>query len=214
MGSFLVGAVPFALIVGKVARGVDVREHGSGNLGATNVLRVLGWKTALITLLLDAAKGAVAIGVTMLVAPSEWTLSSREWLQVGAAIGAMIGHSYSPFAGFRGGKSVATGAGVVAVLTPWAWPVLFATFAIIVAATRLVSLGSVTIALLYPVLSAVLYGDSAAKVAFSAGGAALVVWRHTGNIRRLLRGEEARIEWSRREDGQAVEPPTPGGEDQ
>jgi glycerol-3-phosphate acyltransferase PlsY len=197
VAGYLLGGIPSALIVGKLLHGTDVREHGSGNLGATNVYRVLGPTAGLATFAIDMAKGSAAVGIAMLLAPAAWGTDARDWLLLGAGIASILGHAYTPFAGFRGGKGVATATGVVAVLTPLTLPILVATFVVTVAATRLVSLGSIVVAVEYPLLTLALYPDRPVLAAFAAGGALLLLWRHRSNMRRLLRREEPRVEWSR-----------------
>jgi len=195
--AYLIGAIPFALIVGKAARGIDLREHGSGNLGATNAVRVLGWKLGLLALALDVAKGAAAVGIAAAIhtaAPGDRTY---DLMLIGALIAAMTGHSYSPYIRFTGGKGVAVAAGGVLIITPLAWLILLGTFIVVVLIGRMVSLGSVVIAIEFPLLVLWLYNDRTALVALSFLAAALVVWRHRSNIRRIVRGEEARISFRR-----------------
>ncbi len=201
VAAYFIGAIPFALVIGKRFYGVDVREHGSGNLGATNVLRVLGAKAALATFGLDIAKGAAAVGVAVLVHPPGISETAHDWVLIGAMIAAVLGHSYSPYVRFTGGKGVATAAGALLVITPLAWPILFGTFVLVIYITRIVSLGSIVIALEFPVLMLLLYGDRIAFVALSFLAAALVIWRHRANIGRIWRGEEARISVGKRTAG-------------
>ncbi len=191
--AYLIGAIPFALIIGKVFYKVDVRQHGSGNLGATNVLRVLGVKAALGVFVLDVAKGAAAVGVGVLFHPAHVTPAAHDWVLVGTVLAAVLGHSYSPYVRFTGGKGVATAAGGLLLITPHAWVVLFATFIAVIALTRMVSLGSIVIALEFPMLMLLLYRDRPAFVTLSIVAAALVIWRHRSNIVRIARRQEARI---------------------
>lgn len=192
VAGFAFGSIPFAVIVSRVFFRTDVRLHGSGNPGATNVFRTFGPPAGIAVLLLDAAKGAAA------VATARWLLAGvaerpYDWGMVAASLAAIAGHSFSPFIGFRGGKGVATAAGAVAVLMPVGFAVLLATFASVLVIGRMVSLGSVTLALEFPVLVLLLYGDRTALVAFGFAAGALVFWRHRSNVRRILRGEEPRI---------------------
>jgi len=196
--AYLLGAIPWALIVGNGFYHVDVRALGSGNLGATNVMRVLGWKAALATLVLDVGKGALAVFLAgMIVTSAAFGADAREWTMIGATLAAMGGHSYSPYIGFKGGKGVATGAGALLVLVPLAWPILFLTWLAVLAAGRIVSLGSVIIAVEYPILMLLLYRDDWPLLALSVAAAGLVIWRHRSNIRRIIRGEEPRISLTR-----------------
>lgn len=191
--SYLIGAVPFALLVGKAFYKTDLRQHGSGNLGATNVLRVLGWKAGLAVFLLDAGKGALAVWV----ASALYTGTPGEVMQdVAAIIGAMmavLGHSYSPFIGFRGGKGVATASGALLFITPLAWLIMLVVFTGVVAASKMVSLGSIIVATIYPALCLLIYPDRPAIFVLSVLAATLVIWRHRLNIARIIKGQESKI---------------------
>jgi len=191
--AYLVGGIPFGLMVGKVFFGVDVRKHGSGNVGATNVFRTLGAKPGAAVLLLDAFKGAAAVLVASLLHPEHLGPTASDWVLIGAMFTALLGHSYSPYLGLRGGKGVATAAGALLVLTPYAWPILVVTFAVVVLLSRIVSLGSVVIAVEFPLLMLLLYPERPAFITLSILASALVIWRHKDNIVRILRGEEAKI---------------------
>jgi len=195
--AYLIGGIPWALIIGKRLYGIDVRTEGSGNLGATNVYRVLGTKAGVATAVLDVAKGAVAVGLAWLIVPPSLSATAHQWALVGATMAAILGHSYSPYIGFSGGKGVAVAAGALLVLTPKVWPIMFVTFALVSLLTRYVSLGSIVTAIEYPLLTWYYYGSQTLFVAFSVAAAALVIWRHRSNIRRLLRGQESKIAWKR-----------------
>ncbi len=196
---YLAGGIAWALIIGKRFYGIDVREHGSGNLGATNVFRTLGAKAAIATLLLDAAKGAAAVGFAWWLVPvSGYGESAHTWAMVLATMSAILGHSYSPYIGFKGGKGVATAAGALLVFTPYPWPFLLGTFVIVVALSRMVSLGSVIIAFEYPFLCAFFYPGNRIILGFAVFAAGLVIWRHRANIARIWRREEPKISFSGR----------------
>lgn len=192
LAGFALGSIPFAVIVGRIFFHTDIRRHGSGNPGATNVFRTFGPAAGIAVLALDAAKGASAVAVAraLLSGAGERPF---DWAMVVAALAAIAGHSFSPFIGFRGGKGVATAAGAVAVLMPAGFAVLLATFLAVLAIGRMVSLASVTLALEFPVLVLLLYGDRTALVLFGFAAGSLVFWRHHSNIRRILSGEEPRI---------------------
>jgi len=190
--AYLLGGIPFALIIGLRFYNIDVRKHGSGNLGATNVFRALGAKAASATLLLDLLKGSAAVGFAYVVFAGQTDLL-REWAMIAATIAAVAGHSYSPYISFSGGKGVATAAGALLVLTPAPWPILLGTFIIVVLLSRIVSLGSVIIAVEYPLLCLLFYPGDWPIIGFSFGIAALVIWRHRTNIVRIVRGEESKI---------------------
>ena len=187
VASYLLGAVPTSYVVGRVFRGIDLRQHGSGNLGATNLYRVLGWKYALPVALVDIAKGAVPVA---LLAP---LVSASQYFALAAGLAAVAGHAVSPFVGFKGGKGVATAAGVMLALTPLTIAVLVVIWAIIVFSTGYVSLASIVAATLLPVLAWLLHPESRGLVPFDALIAAAIVWLHRGNIRRLLAGTEHRF---------------------
>lgn len=186
--SYLLGATPTSYWVGKAFHGIDLREHGSGNLGATNAFRVLGWRSALPVMLVDVAKGFVPAGLFPLLVPV-----SFGWiLAFGAA--AIVGHMFSLWVGFRGGKGVATSAGVFLGLAPWAVLGAFLVWVAVVASTRYVSAGSIAAALLLPVFVALTpHEGGRALLAFTAALALFVTWAHRANLRRLVRGTETRI---------------------
>lgn len=198
LAGYFLGAIPWALLVGRWFFGLDPREHGSGNLGATNVFRVMGARAGAATLLLDAAKGSAAVGLSMLIVPPSLGPSLFAWTRVLAMVAAVLGHSYSPYVKFGGGKGVATSAGGLLVLSPLAFLIELVLFVLVLVFSRMVSLGSVVAAFVYPLLVLWLYpGDTPLLVAI-LGLASLVVWRHRGNIRRIVRGEESKISMSRR----------------
>jgi glycerol-3-phosphate acyltransferase PlsY len=191
--AFLLGSIPFAVIVSKYFYGCDIREHGSGNAGATNVFRVLGWKAGLIVGVLDVLKGTAAAAFAVILIRGQVDPAIGDWVVIGAAFAAMAGHSYSPWIKLRGGKGIATASGALLIVTPWAWPILAVSFVIVVYATRIVSLGSIVVAIEFPILCLLLYGDNMAIVVTSLVASALALWRHRSNIVRIWRHEEARI---------------------
>lgn len=185
--AYLVGATPTSYVVGRTFHGVDLRQHGSGNLGATNTFRVLGWRAAAPVIIVDVLKGWVPAALFPLwdgVDPLGWALAYG-----GAAI---VGHVFSVYVGFRGGKGVATSAGVFMALAPWAVLIAGIVWGVIVVLTRLVSLGSLVAAILLPVA---VYATNEPRTEFwlSLGLAFFVLYAHRSNIRRLLRGEENRL---------------------
>lgn len=199
---YLVGGIPWSLIVGKKFYNVDPRDHGSGNLGATNVLRTLGVRAAAVVLALDIGKGALAVAVAMLFCPPSVTGAARDWLLIGVAMTSVLGHTYSPYIRFKGGKGVATAAGAIAVVMPHVWLPLLFTFVAVVAVSRMVSLGSVLVAIEFPLLVMWVYQGRTAFLIFAVVAASFVIYRHRQNIVRISRGEESRLSWSRR--GEAV----------
>lgn len=193
--AYLIGGIPFALIIGKRFYSVDLRECGSGNLGATNVLRTLGVKAAVIVALADISKGAIAVLLAALLVPLDVTAGpiAREVAQVGAMFAAVAGHSYSPYIKMRGGKGIATSAGALLVLTPVAWVIEVSVFVAVVALTRIVSAGSLTVAVTYPLVVMWLYPDDTLRHVVTWGLGLFVIWRHRDNIKRLWRGEERKL---------------------
>ena len=183
--AYLIGSLPFSFLVARAFGVRDVRRVGSGNVGATNVLRSAGKAAGLLALLLDAGKGAAASLAAARLAPADATLPAL------AALVAVVGHMYPVWLRFEGGKGVATGLGAFAPLAPWAALGAVAVFAATAAATRYVSLGSVAGALTLAVLAPVLGGRGAVAAA-AALTAGLVVFRHRSNLRRILGGSERR----------------------
>jgi acyl-phosphate glycerol 3-phosphate acyltransferase len=193
-GAYLVGAVPFGYLVAR-SKGVDILSHGSGNIGATNVGRILGRRYGIFVFLLDFAKGALPVALAGLLAREDLP---REWLQVTAGVAAFLGHLFPIYLGFRGGKGVATGAGVVAVLVPWPTAIAVLVWLAVVALTRYVSLASLVAAAVLCCLRVALTpepwsGPSAVVTVFCLVAAALVAVRHRANIGRLLGGTENRL---------------------
>jgi glycerol-3-phosphate acyltransferase PlsY len=183
--AYLIGAVPVGVIVARALGGTDPRRLGSGNIGATNVMRALGRGPAGATLAGDVVKGALAVGVAAALAPAPWAAA-------GGAVAAIAGNCWSVFLRFRGGKGVATGLGAFLVLAPWAVLPAAAVFGVAIAATRLVSLGSILAAAALPIAAALL-GYPRPSVAAAAAAAAIVVVRHRQNLGRLVRGAEPRL---------------------
>ena len=185
--SYLVGAFPTSYVAAKLFKGIDLREHGSKNLGATNVYRVLGWKFAVPVAAVDVLKGTLPV---LLFAPrvSDSTLVA---MLVGAM--AVIGHVFSVFVGGKGGKGVATTAGVMLGVAPAAIGVCMVVWLVLVWATGYVSLGSIVGAVVLPIAMLVLQPDRRELVLPSVVLALLVIWLHRANIRRLLNGTENRF---------------------
>ncbi|HEV7990668.1 MAG TPA: glycerol-3-phosphate 1-O-acyltransferase PlsY [Gemmatimonadaceae bacterium] len=188
--SYLSGSLPFAAIAGK-ARGVDLRKHGSGNLGATNVFRVLGWKVGLLVFLADALKGALPV---LLLPPRVHSPRDPVVWAIACGIAAIAGHVRPIFLKLRrGGKGVATAAGVFFALAPIPMAITFAVFVGVVFASGYVSLGSLISAVLLPGLLLATQGARSPLFLVSVVVALFVFWTHRANIGRLRRGEEHRF---------------------
>lgn len=187
VASYLMGAIPTSYIVGKLFRGIDLREVGSRNLGATNLYRTLGWKYAVPVGLFDVAKGAIPVSLF----GSQVTTVTL--FPVYCGIAAVLGHVFSVFVGFKGGKGVATAAGMVLGLAPFALLAVAVAWAVVVWLTGYVSLGSVLAASLFPVVAELLHPDRPEPLWFDIVLAAFLVFKHRSNIQRLLNGTENRF---------------------
>jgi acyl phosphate:glycerol-3-phosphate acyltransferase len=184
VAAYLVGSIPFAQLLSK-RRGIDLRRVGSGNVGATNVLRTLGVRPAVVAMMLDAVKGTVAVLVAQ-------RLTNGVAAPVMAGLASMIGHVYPVWLRFRGGKGVATAAGAFAVLTPVAVAAAIAVFLLTVALTRFISVGSMAAAL--TLAGWAIASDAPTAVGIGAAiGAALVIIGHRANVLRLVAGTERRV---------------------
>ncbi|AMA74740.1 acyl-phosphate glycerol 3-phosphate acyltransferase [Aneurinibacillus sp. XH2] len=184
--SYLLGSVSFSILVVKKIAKIDIREHGSGNAGATNTLRVLGKGPGIAVLLLDAAKGAIAFGL------ASWLTKGNDWVIVLSGIAAIVGHNWPVFFGFRGGKGVATTIGTLLALTPVPALIAVAVTIVVIAITRYVSLGSLVFFTLVPIIL-LTQGASFVYIAGTFMIAILGYMRHVGNIKRLLQGTERKL---------------------
>ncbi len=200
VGGYLLGGLPTAYLAGRL-KGVDIRRHGSGNVGATNAGRVLGWKVGVLVLVVDAAKGALAAGLAPLLL-SCW--ADPVYLGIAAGGGAILGHVFTPYLRFRGGKGVATAAGALAVLALLPTLSAAAVFLALVVATGFVSLGSMGASLALPVVAYILgfwgWPTPQPVLGLLVALAGFVFFTHRSNIRRLVQGKEHRVRrfWERR----------------
>ena len=197
--AYLFGSFPTAIIAGKLLKKIDIRDHGSGNAGATNVLRVLGWKAALVVLLIDMFKGFVP--VFWLAGMIHQQPDTLIYYQILAAISAIIGHIWTIFAGFRGGKGVGTSAGVFMGLAPIPLISALVFFIIIVSFTRYVSLGSISAALVFLLLLGyqkyILIINIPDILFYLTVVVVALIWiAHRDNIKRLLKGQESKVSFS------------------
>jgi glycerol-3-phosphate acyltransferase PlsY len=195
-GSYLLGSIPFGYLIGRIA-GVDIRKIGSCNIGATNVVRVLGERYGYPVFVLDFLKGFGAVKLSMLLevrSPSDW--SSSELIGIIAAVSSVVGHSYPPWLKFKGGKGVATSAGALFALTAIGGLIGLGIWVVMFWLTRYVSVASVTAALLLPpVILVISWRNESAKAIFyfSLCAAVVVIWRHRSNLSRLMHGTESRF---------------------
>ena len=192
--AYLLGSVSGSLVLGHV-RGIDIREHGSGNAGGTNAFRTLGWKFALGVAAIDIAKGALAAWLALRLAPVGQPLSVSGHGYAAAAM-AVAGHVWPLWHGFRGGKGAATAAGGLLMLWPWLLPPLVLAWLVVLLATGYVGLSTVVAALTVP-LWALWTDASPERRAFAIAMTVLLVFTHRSNLLRLWRGEESRFERAR-----------------
>jgi glycerol-3-phosphate acyltransferase PlsY len=208
--SYLVGSVPTSIIVARVMKGIDIRQHGSGNAGGTNVIRVLGWKAGVFVILMDMAKGLFS---TLLIAklmygsiPFENATPFDDFtiVQIIAGCAAILGHVWTVFAGFRGGKGIATAGGMLIGIAPVEVAVSFGVFLIVFLISNYVSLGSLSAAVSFPLtmflrenVFMVNIPGYKTLILFTVGIALLIVYTHRANITRLFRGTENKISTSR-----------------
>ena len=184
--AYLLGSISFAVLIVRLTTGTDIRAEGSGNAGATNVLRSYGRKLAILVALLDVGKGAAAVLLMRLVtADPLWGAA--------AGLAAVLGHVFPVFYGFRGGKGVATAVGAFLVLAPLALLSCLAVFVLVVALTRYVSLGSVISMVLLPPVAGLLFHASRPVVVAASLTALVVVLKHLGNLKRLATGRERKL---------------------
>lgn len=183
--AYLIGSIPNGLILGKLFWQIDLREHGSKNIGATNAYRTLGAKPAALIFIMDLLKGIIGVwlGSYMVGTPLAMILGG---------IAAIIGHNWSVFLKFTGGKGVATGLGVIAMLMPQVTIIVFITWIVIVYITKYVSLASIVAAAMVPICS-YFFNEPLEYICFSILAAVFVVYRHKSNVQRLINGNESKI---------------------
>ena len=196
--AYLVGSFPTSIVVGRMTRRIDIREHGSKNAGGTNAFRVLGWKAGLFVVVVDILKGVLATLLIAKIRVDPLTLD-YELVQIIAGTSAVIGHVWTVLAKFKGGKGVATGAGLIIALFPWASLICFIIFVALVLTTRYVSLGSIIATSSLPFVLLTfdrMFGKSVSTslLTFSILISCLIIFTHRSNIRRLINGTENRFE--------------------
>lgn len=193
LGAYLLGSIPFGFLAAK-AKGIDIRSAGSGNIGATNALRVLGKPAGVFVLVMDALKGFGAVWLCAEILASQHVAGSTiQTARIIAGIGAVLGHNYTCWLKFKGGKGIATTAGVYLALAPWAVLVGLIVFLLAVVITRYVSVGSIAAAIALPVTIWVMSPNNLLLGIVSTLLGALAIYKHKGNIQRLLAGTENRL---------------------
>ena len=185
LAAYLIGAIPVGFLVARAAGGTDIRRSGSGNIGATNVLRTLGTGPAVLTLAGDIVKGYLAVSAAR-------AIGTEAWAAAAGAVAAIAGNCWPVFLGFRGGKGVATGLGAFLALIPWAVAPAAVLWVAVTALSRYVSLASVVACLSLP-LGAALLGYPRHSAIAAAIAAVIIVWRHRENLVRLANGTERRL---------------------
>ena len=214
---YFLGAIPFSLIIGKLFYHKDLRTMGSGNLGTTNALRCFGPVAGALVLLLDGLKGAAAVYLARWMFPqvaspafysklapitraaysvNGFPRLTAHWVLVAAAVATIVGHAFSPYIGFKGGKAMAATGGIVIAMFPKLLPILVPVFIILVLITRYVSIASLTIAVLLPLTMWYFY-SSLPFIIFSVAAALFVIWLHRSNIARLRAGTENKLEFGK-----------------
>lgn len=198
--AYLLGSIPFGLLIARIFGKLDIRQQGSGNIGATNVTRVVGPGAGVLTLLLDAAKGALAV-----ILSERLSNYTALWMMA-AAIAALIGHCFSVWLKFRGGKGVATAAGAFAVLSPLALGCALLVFIIVLSVFRFASLASISAAAAMPLLIYFLWAPGFAPPPVVTFGTLaitlLIIYKHDANLQRLVQGEEPKFFFSKKKDSE------------
>ena len=192
VAGYFLGSIPTGFLVAR-ARGIDIRKVGSGNMGATNVFRILGKGPGILVLLVDALKGAASVlAARYFWMPMADTSPSLQAIPIIAALAAVLGHNYTCWLGFKGGKGIATSAGVLAALVPIPFLIILATWIAVFAVSRYVSLASISAAAVLPVATA-LHREPLPVVCLTLVLGLLAIWKHKPNIERLMAGTEIRL---------------------
>lgn len=198
--AYLIGSIPSAVWVGRQFYGIDVREYGSGNAGATNTFRVLGKKAGTVVLIMDILKGFLAVKVAFLVGDYEPEGPEFIDFELALAICGLLGHIFPVYVGFRGGKGVATMLGILIGVHPQAALLCAGVFFLTLAISGYVSLSSMISGLAFPIVIMVFYSTNSSINIFSLAVAVMVLITHQRNIERLLRGEESKVKWKRKKE--------------
>jgi len=195
---YLLGSIPTGFLVAK-ARGIDIRTVGSGNIGATNAFRILGKRAGIFVLLVDALKGWVAVQVVAPLVAQAIPGAPEVYLRITAGIAVILGHNFTCWLRFKGGKGIATSAGVLVALVPWALLIILGIWIILFLLTRYVSVGSIAASFALPFATWFAQGHDPGLTAVTGAMAALAIYKHRRNIQRLLDGTENRIEFKKKE---------------
>lgn len=196
--AYILGSIPTAVWVGKIFYGVDVRNEGSGNAGATNTIRVLGVKAGIPVIVVDILKGFFAVWLMHYFVPADWNPDNIIYANIAAGLLAVVGHTLPVFAGFRGGKGVATLLGMGIAL--YGWPVLISViiFVLVVSISRYVSLGSLLAGIAFPLIVIFYFHENnVGLVVLSIFVAAFLIWTHRKNIGRLMKGNENKFSFKK-----------------
>ncbi len=197
--AYLIGAIPSAVWIGKMLYGIDVRKHGSGNAGATNVIRVLGYKAGIPVLLIDILKGWIAVQLPIWIFAESMLPGQLVYLRIACAILAVVGHIFPIYVGFRGGKGVGTIAGAGLSLFPLSLLIVLAIFILVLVITHYVSLSSIIASVAFPVVVFFIIGERhAGLLGLSLLVAIFIPVTHRRNIKRLFRGEENKFDFKRK----------------
>jgi acyl phosphate:glycerol-3-phosphate acyltransferase len=192
---YLVGSMPTGYLLGK-SRGLDIRQHGSGNIGATNVWRVMGRNFGLVAFISDFLKGFLPLYLVRIFSFPDGGAWSVSLLLTLCGLAAIIGHNYTPWLGFKGGKGIATSAGMLGALMPWVLAVALSLWIIATLLTRTVSIGSLLAAAVLAPSAAFFYPGQWVYFGLATLAGGLAIWRHRSNIHRLMAGTESRIDFS------------------
>lgn len=196
--AYLLGSIPTGYLVAK-ARGIDIRTVGSGNIGATNAFRILGKAAGSFVLFADALKGWLAVQLVAGIVATIFPGAPLENLRIAAGLAAILGHNYTCWLHFKGGKGIATSAGVLLALVPWALAIILSTWIVLSLATRYVSIASISAAFALPFATWFTTGHDIGLTAVTGAMGALAIYKHRRNIQRLREGTENRIEFKKKE---------------